>query len=341
MERVVVAAERVRGAMLRTGVRVPVLGPVLRSRERRVILRASIAIVLAFVGAAVAPALLLAVSPILLGVPHVASSLRYLVVRQNLPRAFLGALIACSAVLMTLRILEQYGHAPRAFARAEVAFAATWVVAAAAWAARRARATRRFWLLAPVFAVGAAAMIAHPVAARLFFVHVHNLGAVAVWAFVMQRGRAFVPLALLAGGLALLLGGFVDPLAHAAAGVDLESVGRWLLPGAAATVAVPLVLAHVFTDSVHYAFWLGVIPEETLRHEGTPTFRMTWRALRADFGRAFWLVVALVLLVPALAAFGLARTRDAYYAVAGFHGYVEGVMLVVLLVRGRAQALAT
>ena len=152
----------------------------------------------------------------------------------------------------------------------------------------------------------------------------------------MQKRRAFAPLALLALTLAALLGGFVAPLHPRALGVDLEAVGRWLLPGAAAGAAVPLVLAHVFTDSVHYAFWLGIIPEETLRAHGTPTFSMTWRLLRRDFGAAgLALVVVAALAIVALAVFGLGRARDVYFAVAGFHGYVEGVMLVYFVVRGR------
>ena len=327
--------ERVRGSLLRAGVALPVVGPALRKRERRVVLRAAVAIVLALVGAILMPALLLAVSPVVLGVPHVASSLRYLVVRQRLPRLFVWAIVVCAGAILSFRVLEQYGHSPRAFARAEVAVATAWVIAAAAWAARQARTRKRFWLAAPLLAGGGVAMIAFPIFARLFFVHVHNLGAVVVWALVMQRGRALLPLGLLGGGLALLLSGLVGPSWRVAAGVDVDAVGQWLVPGAAAGVAVPLVLAHVFTDSVHYAFWLGVIPEETLKREGTLTFRMTWRALRADFGSAIWLVVGLSLAVPMLALFGLAHVRAAYYAVAGFHGYAEGVMLVYLIVLGR------
>src|SRR5439155_19660898 len=100
-------------------------------------------------------------------------------------------------------------------------------------------------------------------------------------------------------------------------GVDLEVVGAWLVPGATMAVAIPLVLAHVFTDSIHYAFWLGIIPEETLRHEGTLTFKMTWRSLQKDFGAGGVAFVAVcVLAVAVLAMFGLVRARDTYFAIA-------------------------
>src|SRR5689334_5343717 len=89
--------------------------------------------------------------------------------------------------------------------------------------------------------------------------------------------------------LGLLLAGATVPLTASvgglsAAGVDLVTVGAWLAPGVAASIALPLVLAHAFTDSVHYALWLGVVPEETLRAQGTLSFRMTARALVRDFG---------------------------------------------------------
>lgn len=333
--------DRVRGVVLRSVVATPWIGGVVRRRERRVALRLFCAIVLAFALAVGAPAATLAVSPLVLGVPHVASSLRYLVLRARLPRVWLATLGAGAALLAAFRVAEQYGGAPHAMARVEVAIGVALTAGAAIAASRGTPSGRRRLLFAlPLLAVAGAFLVAHPVAARLGFVHVHNLGAVAVWTLLMQRRRAFAPLAALALAMAALLGGLVPPLQLRALGVDLETVGSWLLPGAAVGAAVPLVLAHVFTDSVHYAFWLGIIPEETLRAQGTPSFSMTWRLLLRDFGAVGLALVAAagVILLVALAAFGLARARDAYFAVAGFHGYVEGVMLVFFLVRGRVDA---
>jgi hypothetical protein len=325
------ALDRVRGTFVRALVGAQVLGAVVRRRESRITLRASLAILVAFGLATVAPAATLAISPLLLGVPHVASSIRYMVLRQRLPRAWLVVLMALAAIMMALRIAEQT-HGAR-FARAEVACAALWALLAALWGSRGV--PRRLTIALPLLGAAGAVAIAFPVAARLAFVHAHNLGAVVIWALLMQRNRAALPLVLLCAGLALLLSGAIAPLGASALGVDVDAVARWLTPGARA-IAVPAVLAHVFTDSVHYAFWLGVIPEESLRHEGTLTFKMTWRALRRDFGDAglaFVFVASAAFIV--LPLFGLARARDAYFAVAGSHGYVEGAMLVYFLCGGQ------
>ena len=207
-----------------------------------------------------------------------------------------------------------------------------WAVLAAILGARAARAPRRLWVTLPVLTAIAVVGLRYPTFTRLTFVHIHNLGAVAAWVVLFRQRGSLVPVLLLVAALALLLSGLVTPLASSGLGVDLAVVGAWLAPGAAASVAIPLVLAHVFTDSVHYAFWLGVIPEETLAGEGSLTFRMTWRALCREFGiPGVVFVSAAMLLLAGYALFGAARARDAYFAIAGFHGYLEGAMLVYLL----------
>ncbi|HEX4516987.1 MAG TPA: hypothetical protein VH054_25745 [Polyangiaceae bacterium] len=319
------AFDSARAAVLRGVLHAPFVGRAIRRRTSRIALRVATAIAFAFALAIIAPAATLAISPLVLGVPHIASSVRYLVLRRDLPRAWIAVLVSASFALMTFRIAEQYGSSPRVLARAEVVVAALLALVAAC----HGRRTR--WLV-PLVALASALAIAHPTGARLVSVHVHNLAAVVVWALVMQRGRAMLPLVCLAGSLALLLFGAFTPVFPAALGVDVSVVGAWLVPGASAAIAVPLVLAHVFTDSVHYAFWLGVIPEETLRNEGTLTFRMTWRALVRDFGRAgLAIVIAFTLGFAALALLGMARARGAYFAIAGFHGYIEGAMLIYLV----------
>lgn len=320
-----------RAVVLRTAFRTR-LGHVLRNRDRRSSLRASFAIVVAFLLAWTAPAFALAVSPLVLGVPHVAASIRYLVLRQALSRSARWLVVLPAAVLLALRVYEQYGGAVRLAARLEVTCGLVWALAAAFHGARTAGRIRRAWFALPVFVTLAAVGLRYPTAMRLAFVHAHNLGAVALWLLLFRRRRVAAPVLLLAAALVLLASGVATPLSTRGFGVDLEMVGRWLAPGAAASVAVPLVLLHVFTDSVHYAFWLGVIPEETLGGQGTLTFRMTWRGLRRDFGDAgLALVLVLTLGVVLFATFGAARARDAYFAIAGFHGYLEGAALAWVL----------
>src|SRR5262249_48732944 len=69
----------------------PVLAAILRSRAHRVEARAGAAILLALSLTILCPALMLALGPILFGVPHVAAEVRYLLLRRGLPRGWLVA----------------------------------------------------------------------------------------------------------------------------------------------------------------------------------------------------------------------------------------------------------
>jgi len=181
-------------------------------------------------------------------------------------------------------------------------------------------------------------MLLFPLATRLAFVHVHNLGVIVLWLLVFRRRGEAWPLLLLALGIALvvLLGhAGVFPIIGSGWGVDLAVTQQWLLPGAPADIALPLLLVHALTDSVHYAFWLGVVPDEAARAEGSLTFRMTARSLRRDFGRYGLAFVALAtVLVPFAALFRLEAARHAYFVFAGFHGYIEGFAIVYVVARG-------
>jgi len=337
--------DRARAMALSAALRWPWLAGIVRDRHRRIGVRATTVILFAFVLSIVSPALMLAVGPAVFGIPHVASALRYLLLRQQIGRLWGGIMVGGCSVIAVLRMGEQWLGTPASFARAEIVVALVWVLGACLAGAWQGKTWRRLLVTLPLLALGGAFAVAHAPAARIAFVHVHNLGAVVLWVVLFRRraGQPLVPILLLAGALALLLSGLTMPWTERlggmrAAGVDLAVVGAWLAPGTAVALAVPLVLAHAFTDSVHYAFWLSVVPEETLRGQGTPTFRMTLRALVRDFGPlGLGLVGLLALSVLGASLFDLGGTRNAYFAIAGFHGYVEGVMLVFLLTRGRGR----
>src|SRR5262249_19762133 len=154
------------------------------------------------------------------------------------------------------------------------------------------RATWQRFAIAAAVLLGAGALgVVNAPVTRLLFVHLHNFGALALWLFVFRKRGPwpFVATAMLGAALVLILSGATVPWTAraggmSALGVDVAGVARWLSPGVALGAAVPLALVHAFSDSVHYGTWLGLIPEEEARAEGSLTFRMTARSLRADFG---------------------------------------------------------
>jgi hypothetical protein len=322
---------------------VPPLAFVLRRRARRTEARAVLAIAVAFALSVVAPALMLAVGPIVFGVPHVAAEMRYLVVRRRVGRGLTACIVAGSMAIVAARLLAQLGGDPRVSTRLEVAIGFAWVLGGALLGARRAGTLRGLALLAPPFIGALWLSTVSATAVRLLFVHVHNFGALALWVvYFRRRSHApWVALGFVGAGAVLLLSGVTIPWSTATGGlsaldVDASRVAGWLTPGLATSMALPLVLVHAFSDSVHYATWLAIIPDEDVRAEGSLTFRMSARSLLADFGKlGVALSAGALALVLVGAAVRLAATRGIYFAVVGFHGYVELGALAYFVAVGR------
>jgi hypothetical protein len=312
-------------------VRTPAVRPFAVRRDARMLARTTLGVLVAFAATLVAPGLLFVLGPIVFGVAHVASDVRYLVRRPRAPAALMYG--GCVAIL-ALRAGEMAAPGALPFARLEIALAGAWITAAAFHA-------RRAWLVgAPVFALVALAWN-HAEIARLVFAHAHNLVGVVVWLVVFRKRRApfVLPLALLALALGLLVSGVTVPAVlrwrtFDAFGTNLYLVSDWLAPEVGAPLAAGITLAYVFLQSVHYMVWLVWIPDEATRAEGTTTFRMTGRGLVRDFtplGLAAILAAAGAVLVFSL--FDVHGTRVAYLSLATFHGYLELAALAYLAPR--------
>jgi len=333
--------DRMRRAAFALAWKSSALAFILEKRARRIEARAAAAITFALTLSIVAPALMLAIGPVVFGVPHVASEVRYLVVRRGLGRGFVGAVVLLCASIASLRVAASLTNAPIFFARAEVAVGLAFILSGGILALARGGQRSRFVLIFTMIGAAASLAFLHPIFARLFFVHVHNFGALVLWMafFRKKRGLPWLVLTLLVGSVALLVSGVTVPWttrigALHSFGVDVADVAGWLTPGVAARVAVPLALVHAFSDSVHYTTWLSVIPEEESRAEGSLTFRMTVRSLVADFGRVgVALVFGALAIVLICAAVNLAATRALYFSIAGFHGYLELAILAYVITR--------
>ncbi len=309
----------------------PWLGRLYGDRARRVAWGGALSVTLSFVLTLVAPLWLLALGPVLLGVPHLVSDARYLVVRPGLhrggPLAWLAALPLVAAGFGAPAFVTLLALVPAALAargpvwRTAVALGAWALLTVAAWQ----------WEYPFLYAL----------------LHGHNLVALAWWWVLRPRdARAgWVPALALAGTVALLFGA-AEPV--------LSLVGGWSAPAArtsfaefASTTApfleapwaLRLVLSFAFLQSVHYGVWLRLVPDDARERPAPRPFRATWRALEADFGRP--LLVAFVALALGIAAWGLfdlAAARGGYLRLAAFHGYLELAAAAYFFARGQRPA---
>ena len=331
------ALDRVRSHALAWAAAHPHIFPWVRSREARVLLRAYVAIGVALVLALVAPCAALALGPLVLGVPHVAASVRYLVLRQKMHPAYIAALVVACLGLVGARVVTLVSDPGAAIVltavRVEVSLGCALAATSAIVGVASGGSVRRGAFAVAVLVALALVLVVFPYAGRLAFVHLHNLGVVALWVALFRHKKAVRVVVALFAGLAIVC--LVPPLSVASfGGVAFDDVAAWLAPNASPRLAAALVLAHVYTDSIHYAFWLGVVPDQALRGEGSLTFAQTLRGLGRDFGRMLPWVLLASLAVPALAMLGAEMARRVYFSFFGFHGYVEGATLVLAFVRG-------
>jgi hypothetical protein len=302
----------------------PVSSYFVSRRAERVASMGVASILFALVGTAIAPMWMLALGPIVLGVPHLLADLRYCVVRpgwHRQPAMWIGVGVPLLAVAVT--------------GTTAVGFAAV----AGACAASSGPLARRLGVLGMSIAAAAACVWVGPLAG-LLLVHLHNFVAVLLWWRWRdgQPGLRSLPVAAFLAGCLLIASGALDhgitlmgPL-----GSDLQVHMHSLAPGLDGPLGLRVVLLFCFAQSVHYVIWLRLVPEDDRERPTPRSFHASWRALVGELG----LVIPCVAIVLALALAGwavvdLMAARLGYLRAAEFHVFLELALLGQLVIHSR------
>ena len=291
----------------------------LVDRERRVAALFAFVVVSSFLSAAFAPLLLLALGPIMVGVPHLLADVRYLVVQPRLHRRLsVWAAVAVPLAALAITVDARWG----------------WAALFGAACVSRGAPTRRVVIGAVALALVALTCLDSYLMA-FAVAHLHNLVAVAVlFAWSPKRSLVSVaPFVLFALASLFILAGAAMPLVAlthgfgTALGVDADTQMRTLAPFQLWTIGdwpARLVVFFAFAQSVHYGVWLRVVPDEARKSKTPRSFTMSARALLRDCGPiVVAAAVALSIGLAAWAIFDLASARDGYFRFAIFHGYLE------------------
>ncbi|HMY57112.1 MAG TPA: hypothetical protein PK472_02585 [Pseudomonadota bacterium] len=308
----------------------PLGQPIVRRPELRVALRGSVAVLLALTGTILLPLWILALGPLILGVPHLLSDARYLVVRpghQRSPRLVLA--VGIPLVICGLGVGMPAGLA---------ALAGVFLVSdGALW--------RRGIGLSLVGALALWGYAAHSFYPHeLWLAHLHNPIGVLIWFLWRPRHERLhlIPLLLYVACATVIGLGVVHalPFGLSAAphsdGSALEFFRDTLAPEFSETWGTRLVLLYCYAQMVHYSVWLQLVPEEDRPRPTPRSFRESLRVLFADLSWPLLLLamlIALSLLLFALRDVWAART--AYFRLATFHGYLELCALGLWFVKGQ------
>jgi hypothetical protein len=277
----------------------------------------------------VSPMFLLAFGPLMWGVPHLVSDVRYLVARPRIhvrPEAWLGAAGWVVASIAGLGV------------RATL-LAAAMTVVAMAFSDQRFRAKR---IAISLGLVGLASIAwLDPYRADVLFVHAHNVVAIALWA-VWRSPGAQVPKSSFMGTRAAIIGFFViGTMALALAplpkltvwgDLDMRQLGAVLNPTTDPALDVRFACFFAFAQAVHYVVWLHLLPQDAEEHGAPRSFAKGLRALVADVGRPVLLVATVAMVVPiAVAIASLRLSRDVYLGIAFFHAHLELLVAAMFL----------
>jgi hypothetical protein len=274
----------------------------------------------------------LLLGPLLLGVPHLLATVRYV---PRLPsRRFLTSIGSAFVLIALVRIAigdgEWMRHHPGGL---ETLLA---VAAALTWASRGYfNGVRAVPALLAILALTVASFT-RPLETIGFLILAHNFVAFFYWIKHASSGRdravAYGALAAFSALTAMIFAGVFDAWipSHAfeilGGALSADTIGSQILPWSAdAAVWTRAVCAYAFGQGVHYFVWMKAIPEQDLKFEHSLSFRGSWRQLRHSFG-GYVLSAAAVLSIGLLvyAAFtGWPEARLLYFSLAAFHGYFE------------------
>lgn len=310
------------------------LGPfgqrMVRDRELRVAIVAAMAIVVAAFFTAYAPFYLLLLGPVLLGVPHLIGDLRYMLVRPGFHRRW--------PVWIAIALPGGFAIAGKgAWAGATSLALCALVARGPLW--RRAVVT----LFAGVFAL---CTVASRTVTEMVVAHAHNILAIVLWAMWRKRTtRAhWIPTAAFFAVLIVMLTGAFEPMLKSMGAmlrvpdrVEIMSTLSTYAPYASQPWALRLTLMFIFAQSVHYAVWTRLVPEDDRGRDTPRTFGATLRALRADLGLVLFLAGGAVALgITVWSTWNLADARLSYLRLSTGHAYIElAAAMLLWMERGR------
>ncbi len=357
--------DHLRARLLRFFLQSRLLRDLFRSRPRRLFVLFVLFECVALALTAVIPLWQLLLGPLLFGFAHLVSSLRYFHVglsapRQVADRALQGRAFRTLAVasgLYTLwRIARSRTLSGDVAARLSE-FEGAWLLDGA-FVLFVLIAGARLYGKRPG-RIGLGLLVAAPLlwgfatAPRLtigVLALAHNFVGFLYWIALATRPRerqvAVAALVVFTAISAALFAGVLTPVTTAfgswadpgVGGVSARSIGRLVAPGLGSDWWMPATAAFAFGQSTHYFVWLKAIPDQAHTAEVPASFQHGLRLLRADFGAVATRIILGVAVGGGLVwlFIGFETARVLYFALAGFHGYLELAGLGLLHARRSA-----
>jgi hypothetical protein len=351
-----------RASLLRSTLRIGLFRSCFLQRSSRLLVFFSFACLFSLMLSLFFPLWVLLLGPLIYGVPHIFSSIRYFhhsVSRSAVSRSALnrdpndqrfkifGVLSAVLIAVFTYRLfitadyfqmnLPQMSEWSGSTYIELGALAITVIIAARIYGISLKQILQGFlfsiplvlgFVFSPAWTIGALVLI-------------HNFVAFIYWGIASRRDErkvalfAFITTFLLT---ILIFSGVFDRWAHPSlildlAGLSIVDTGKLIAPWSSnETLFLHACIAFAFGQSLHYFVWLKAIPDQNHYQETPTSFRHSLALLRQDFGST--MAAGLILLSVGSVLFwsfmSFQKARLIYFCLASYHGYLEIAGLVLI-----------
>jgi hypothetical protein len=350
--KMVSAADRLRGALLRQACAFPGPRRIFVDRGKRLAAMQMVAVLSALCLALRAPLVSLWLGAAVFGVPHLLAGVRAVAVRRRASRVALG----CALLGLGVGVAQIAGAGDAALRAFVLLFAI-----ALGWEAVTGM-ERRPWVAAALLAVlvpGVLGAFRAPRLAVVVLAHLHGMGSLLYFGLNARRRRlpiwplfAGVVVVTIAGASGLLDAAMAARLyapRNAGASIVAEAITAGL-PHPTAVIFHRALFLYAFGQSLHFAAWLRLLPDVERESPTPKPFRRALRDLQTDFGRLTIPLLALTVVAIVLLLLEGGRARETYFALSYFHVGLEGAALAQLVfgahavsrvgIRGEALRLA-
>ncbi len=294
-----------------------------------------------FVASSYFPLWVLLLGPILWGVPHLISSLRYssLSFSANARKKLLLFQFSLWALVFCYRIAADVLHLPIFLAEFPLLFETVCLLASFLFQfALYRNISPKMIVSSLAFSLLLVATFFYPIQTALTALIGHNYLPLIAWYKSCQDRSDRIVFAI-SGFIYLLLSGLIyfgvsDLLYVLHAPVGTIAFLNWdysevILPFVSGEFDYQfwfhIVVLYAFSQAMHYFIWMKAIPENYQAQQFPPSFQWSFNRLSSDFGSAS---IHLILLLSCLAVaswffFEFQTARLVYFSIASYHGFME------------------
>lgn len=316
-----------RSFLLKKTLKVYLFRQIYTTRAYRLMFFFMISLIFNFAVALSIPLWVLLVGPVILGIPHLISSTRYIPQLTNLN---LLSIPLIGSFFVLIGMIRLWFGAPD-FNSLELGTGLFLIgLVGFYYKESKVRIISSLLLLGGLLV----ASLKYPLETLGFLVLAHNFVAFFFWIARAKsksdKTTAIASLLLFSSLTLALLTGLFDAfisnrIFEIFNGFNDASIGAQIFPHADMTLWSRAVSAYALGQGIHYFVWLKAIPEQELPYQHTTNFSYSFKLLKSDMGNRIVYFSGLMLI--GLMTFALLKNfteaRIIYVSLAAFHGYFE------------------